>query len=186
VPDTVGEAELIKHVEEVLRGREPFKIRLGGFRRSRDHWLFLTLVSGAQEVQDLNRSLYTGMLEEHRSLDLEFVPHMGLGLFVREGARYSWNQPRLADLDQAKYEEALQEAQALPLGPEYIVDRLHLVKIPSEVIEWTTGKRATIPEDWRSDVVRVFHLRSRGYYADSQIPSHNSEPRIPRFRHLQD
>lgn len=46
VPDTVGETELISHVEEVLEGREPFEIELGGFHRSRDHWLALRLCEG--------------------------------------------------------------------------------------------------------------------------------------------
>ncbi len=162
VPDTVGETELISHVEEVLGGSDPFEIKLGGFYKSRDHWLFLTLATGAPEAQELNRSLYTGILGDYWCEDIDFVPHLGLGLFVREGARYSWNHPRATDLDQRTYEEALQEAKALPLGSSCVVDRLHLVKIPDEVLEWTTGKRATIPEDWRSTVVRVFRLGDRG------------------------
>jgi len=162
VPDTVGETELISHIAEVLEDIESFEIELGGFRKSRDHWLFLTLTSGVQEVQELNRSLYTGILGEYRRDDIAFVPHLGLGLFVREGANYSWDHPRAADLDQRKYEGALQEAKALPLGSSCGVDRLHLVKIPDEVIEWTTGTRATIPEDWRSTVVGVFRLGDRG------------------------
>jgi 2'-5' RNA ligase len=162
VPDTVGETELISHVEEILGDREPFEIELGGFHKSRDHWLFLTLAAGALEAKELNRSLYTGILGKYGREDIDFVPHLGLGLFVKEGARYSWNHPRAADLDQGKYEQALQEARALPQASSCVVDRLHLVKIPDEVLEWTTGERTTLPEDWRSTVVRVFRLGDRG------------------------
>ncbi len=130
VPDAVGETELISHVEEILGDREPFEIELGGFHKSRDHWLFLALAAGAQEVKELNRSLYAGILGKYGREDIDFVPHLGLGLFVKEGAKYSWNHPRAADLDEGKYEEALQEAKALPLGSRCVVDRLHLVKIP--------------------------------------------------------
>ena len=162
VPDAVGEAELISHIEEALVGWTPFEIELGGFHKSRDHWLFLTLVAGAEDVKELHQSLYTGVLDTYRRADIDFIPHLGLGLFVKEGAKYSWNHPRPADLDQGKYEEALQKAKALPRGSSCAVDRLHLVKIPDEVLDWTTGKRASIPEDWGSAVVRVFRLGIRG------------------------
>ena len=158
VPASVGEEELIGHVENVLSGWRPFKIRLGGFHKSRDHWLFLTLTEGEAEVKRLNRSLYTGILAEYRRDDIEFVPHLGLGLFIKQGSTYSWDSPKAADLDRARYDEALTEARALPLGSSYTVDRFHLMRVPGELIEWTTGKRATIPEDTRITEVREFRL----------------------------
>ena len=162
VPDAVGETELVSHIEGVLGDWRPFEIRLGGFHKSRDHWLFLALATGKREAKDLNRSLYTGVLDRYRRDDIDFVPHLGLGLFVKEGSDYNWDHPREADLDQPKYEKALQQAKTLPLGSSCVVDKLHLVKIPDEVLDWTTGKRASIPEDWRSTVVRAFRLGGRG------------------------
>jgi 2'-5' RNA ligase len=161
VPEAVGEAELVSHIEDVLGDWRPFEVELGGFHKSRDHWLFLALATGEREVKDLHRLLYTGILDKYRRDDIDFVPHVGLGLFVKEGSKYNWDHPREADLDQGRYDEALQQAKTLPLGSSYIVERLHLVKIPDEVLDWTTGKRASIPEDWRSTAVRVFGLGTR-------------------------
>ena len=162
VPDAVGEAELVSHIEDVLRDWRPFEVRLGGFHKSRDHWLFLTVAQGERQVKDLYRSLYTGILEEYRRDDIEFVPHLGLGLFVKEGSRYDWDHPQEADFDQEKYDEALRQAKALPLGSCCVVEKLHLVKIPDEVLDWATGKRASIPKDSQSAEVREFHLGNRG------------------------
>jgi 2'-5' RNA ligase len=162
VPDVVGEAEFVGHIEDVLRDWKPFEIRLGGFHKSRDHWLFLTVAKGERQVKDLYQSLYTGILEEYRRDDIEFVPHLGLGLFVKEGSTYDWDHPQEADLDQEKYDEALRQAKALPLGSSCVMEKLHLVKIADEVLDWATGKRASIPEDSRSTEVREFHLGDRG------------------------
>lgn len=162
VPDVVGEAELVGHIEDVLRDWKPFEIRLGGFHKSRDHWLFLTVAKGERQVKDLYQSLYTGILEEYRRDDIEFVPHLGLGLFLKEGSTYDWDHPQEADLDQEKYDEALRQAKALPLGSSCVMEKLHLVKIRDEVLDWATGKRASIPEDSRSTEVREFHLGDRG------------------------
>ena len=162
VPDVVGEAELVGHIEDVLRDWKPFEVRLGGFHKSRDHWLFLTVAKGERQVKDLYQSLYTGILEEYRRDDIEFVPHLGLGLFVKESSTYDWDHPQEADLDQEKYDEALRQAKALPLGSSCVMEKLHLVKIPDEVLDWATGKRASIPEDSRSTEVREFHLGDRG------------------------
>ncbi len=162
VPDVVGEAELVSHIEDVLGDWRPFEIRLGGFHKSRDHWLFLTVAKGERQVKDLYQSLYTGILGDYRRDDIEFVPHLGLGLFINKGSTYDWDHPEEADLDRETYDEALQQAKALPLGSSCVVEKLHLVKIPNEVLDWATGKRACIPEDWQFAEVREFSLGNRG------------------------
>ena len=107
------------------------------------------------------REMLRQVLDKYRRDDIDFVPHVGLGLFVKEGARYDWAHPREADLDQERYDGALQQAKTLPLGSTYLVERLHLVKIPDEVLDWTAGQRASIPEDWLSTEIRVFGLGTR-------------------------
>jgi 2'-5' RNA ligase len=162
VPETVGEAKLIRHVESVLSDWSPFEIRLGGFHKSHDHWLFLTLAEGGHAVKRLYRSLYTGILAEYRRDDIEFLPHLGLGLFVKDGSKYDWDNPQQADFDQEQYEQALREANTLRLDSTCTVDKLHLVKISGEVLDWATGKRASIPEGSQALEVREFRLRDRG------------------------
>jgi 2'-5' RNA ligase len=158
VPDSIGEPQLISHIQSVLNDWSPFEIRLGGFHKSHDHWLFLTLREGEAQVKQLYRSLYTGILAEYRRDDIEFVPHLGLGLFIREGSKYDWDNPQEADFDQERYGEALQQAKALPLHSRFAVEKLHLTKVPHEVLEWATGKRADIPEDSQLVEVREFLL----------------------------
>jgi 2'-5' RNA ligase len=158
VPDSTGEPQLIGHIQRVLDDWSPFEIRLGGFHKSHDHWLFLTLIEGEAQVKQLYRSLYTGILAEYRRDDIEFVPHLGLGLFIKEGTKYDWDNPQEADFDQERYDEALQRAKALPLHSRFTVEKLHLTKVPHEVLEWATGKRANIPEDLQLVEVREFLL----------------------------
>ena len=158
VPASIGEPRLISHIQNVLNDWSPFEIRLGGFHKSHDHWLFLTLTEGESQVKQLYRSLYTGILAEYRRYDIEFVPHLGLGLFIREGSKYDWDHPQETDFDQERYDEALQQAKALPLHSGFAVEKLHLTKVPHEVLEWATGKRANIPEDSQLVEMREFLL----------------------------
>ncbi len=158
IPDSVGESELISHIESVLNDFSPFEIRLGGFHKSRDHWLFLKLADGEAHVRKLYQSLYTGILAEYRRDDIEYVPHLGLGLFMKEGSNYDWSNARETDFDEERYEEALRQAMALRLDSIFKVDRLELTKISDEILEWATGKRASIPEDSQIVTVREFLL----------------------------
>ena len=158
VPDSIGEPQLINHIQSVLNDWSPFEIRLGGFHKSHDHWLFLTLTEGEAQIKQLYRSLYTGILAEYRRDDIEFVPHLGLGLFIREGSKYDWDNPQEADFDQERYGEALQQAKALPLHSSFVVEKFHLTKVSHAVLEWATGKRANIPEDSQFVEVREFLL----------------------------
>ncbi len=156
-PDSVGEQPLIDHIQNVLTGWNPFEIRLGGFHKSRDHWLFLRLREGEEEMKQLYRALYTGILADGRDFS-KFVPHLGLGLFIKEGCTYDWRNPREADFDRQRYEEALRLAEALPLSANLAVEKLLMTMISDEVIEWTTGKRTDLPDDAKEFDVREFRL----------------------------
>ena len=125
----------------------PFEIRFGGLCRSPDHWLFLTLTQGSNSVKRLYRLLHTGLLAEFRLADREFVPHLGLGLFLREGAIYDWENPHAEDFDAERYEAAVRETQPLLESPAERIDTLHLVAIPDEVLEWSSGERPALPRD---------------------------------------
>jgi 2'-5' RNA ligase len=162
VPEAVGEEKLVSHIERLLVDWEPFGVSLGGFHRSRDHWLFLNVVEGEAELKALYRDLYTGILEEYRRDDIDFMPHVGLGLFVKDGSRYDWDHPKEADFDRKKYAEALQQAEALPLGSSCVMEKLHLVSIPDEVLEWATGQGESIPADSRITEMREFRLGNGG------------------------
>ena len=159
VPERVGEEQLVAHIQHVLRDYARFEVSLGGFHKSPDHWLFLTLQKGGRGVKELYRALYTGVLAEFRRDDIAFVPHVGLGLFLKEGSSYAVDNPQECDFDAEKYETALREAEAIGVDWSSVVETLHLVKIPDEVLEWASGERPSFSKDAR--VVQVRTVCSR-------------------------
>ena len=139
VPESVGESNLISHIENVLGQWPPFPIQLRGLQKAWDHWLFLTLAKGNEIAIRLNQELYSGLLAAYYRPDITFVPHLGLGLFARKGGNYDIRNPRDVSLDVEEYSQALKEAQHLNLDYSCVIDRLHLVKIRDDVsqIVWS-------------------------------------------------
>ncbi len=67
LPESVGEAELVSHVEEVLQGRKLFALHLHELEISRDGYLFLTPTEGRDEFVRLHEDLYEGFLAGYKS-----------------------------------------------------------------------------------------------------------------------
>ena len=86
------------------------------------------------------------------------MPHLGLGLFLKNGAIYNWDAPSEADFDQARYDRAMLEVEALDFDLRCRVNKLELVSIPDEVIDWVTGKLTQIPKGVRVSSRRSFVL----------------------------
>jgi len=129
----VEEGKFTDHVETVLKNRKPFPIRIGGFVKSWDHWLFLLLKEGNGEAIALHDELYTGMLSPYLRKDIEYIPHIGIGLFVRKDAGYNALDPKIVDFDAKLYSQALKEAESLKIDSFDTVDRLFLKKIIMKV-----------------------------------------------------
>ena len=155
VPDEIGENVLIKHIESVLKHWKPFPIRINGFYKSWDNWLFLTLKEGNAEVVRLHTQLYTGILQPYRRTDLDYVPHIGLGFFVKEGNRYDFENPQELELDELKYELAVNEANQSNLDYRCILDKLHMVTLTDDFSkievtrEFTLGGESS--KNWDTD-----------------------------------
>jgi hypothetical protein len=105
--NAVEEGKFIEHVETVLKNWAPFPIRIGGFMKSWDHWMFLLLKEGNKEAIALHDELYTGILSPYLRRDIEYIPHIGIGLFVREGAGYNILDPKKVDFNAKLYSQAL-------------------------------------------------------------------------------
>ncbi len=157
-PERIGHERLVGHIQTVLAGWKPFAIRLGGFQKSPDHWLFLGVQQGEAEVKRLYLALNSGIMEEYRGDITRFVAHLGLGLFVKEGVSYDRHKRQESEFDQRRYDEALGKAQALPAFPQISVERLLLITIPDAVIEWFNGRRQRIPEGSKVEPVQEFRL----------------------------
>lgn len=139
VPEGIGEQRLVAHIATVLDGWEPFEIHLNGFRKSWDHYLFLVLQEGNDHAIRLHDELYTGILAEYHREDIEFIPHLGLGVFTQHDANYDPLDPQKTQLDSDRYARALAEAAQLDFDYHCVIDKLTLVKLTNDVsrIEWT-------------------------------------------------
>jgi len=132
VPDIVGVESIIEHIKHVLATWSPFQIHIHGFHKSWDHCLFLTLEEGQNNIIKLNREIYTGILAQYRRTDIKYIPHISLGLFVKNVAEYNLKDPKQLELDKVKYEVALKEARALGLDFKCTLDKLHFVSITND------------------------------------------------------
>jgi hypothetical protein len=125
----IEEGKITEHVETVLKNWKPFPIRIGGFSKAWDHWLFLLLKEGNEKAIALHDELYTDILSPYLRRDIEYILHIGIGLFVRKGAGYNALDPKIVDFDAKLYSQALEEAESLKIDSFDTVDRLILNKV---------------------------------------------------------
>lgn len=80
----ISTMELITHLKGVLSQIEPFKIILHGITpvQSFGNYLFLEIIEGKEEIVDIHKRLYTGLLEPFHPQWLKaggYYPHMTIG-----------------------------------------------------------------------------------------------------------
>jgi hypothetical protein len=146
VLDEIGEDALVHHFTSVIEHWEQFPIRINGLFKSWDHWLFLTLKDGNAEVIRLHSEIYTGILQPYQRTDIEFVPHIGLGLFIREGDNYDYKNPKELEFDEQKFELALNETNKLNFDYQCIFDKLHMVMIANDFSKIETSLEFLVGE----------------------------------------
>jgi 2'-5' RNA ligase len=117
VPESVGKEPLVSHIEGVLRGWQPFSIRLKGLLQSGDNHLFLLLAEGSPDIVRLHAELYTDVLAPYLREDIPFVPHVTLGAFGENAAQCA---------------RVLSEAEVLKLDYLSKVDRLDLLEVDDD------------------------------------------------------
>ena len=115
VSAAIGFDAFREHVRSVVSRTPPFDIRLRGLDKTWDHWLFLGVTEGRDEVIALHDDLYTGILRPHLWTERPYVPHVGLGLFAEEHDTHDLLELRPRAFDEARFGEALREAEALEL-----------------------------------------------------------------------
>ena len=131
VRESVGEDNLARHLRGVLGGRRPFPIRLQGFQKSWDGYLFLMVREGGADMTDLHGEIYTGLLADYRKEGVPFVPHLTLGAFAG---------------GENESAAALEEAERLDLDYRCVLDKVHLVKINDERTRIVWSKEFSLPE----------------------------------------
>lgn len=131
-PCEISEEELISHIESKLRKFKAFDVRLAELKKAWDNWLFLLAKEGNPEIIKLHDALYTKILEKYLRKDIEYTPHVTIGLFTKKDAEYDVTNPKIAPLDEDKYRKALDEAQKLELDYKFRFNNLALIKLNDE------------------------------------------------------
>jgi 2'-5' RNA ligase len=129
VPESIGEDNLVNHIERVLRDRQPFPIHLQGLQKSWDDYLFLMVQEGKADIAGLHSEIYTGVLTDCRKPDLPYVPHLTLGEFAKKANEYP---------------EALEEAKRLDLDYRCVLDKVHLLKINDDMTQIVWSKEFSL------------------------------------------
>lgn len=85
----ISTSELKSHLQNVLSEVKPFKITQQGIIpvQSFGNYLFLDVIEGKEEIIDIHKRLYTGLLESIHPDWLktgDYYPHMTVGKLVRE------------------------------------------------------------------------------------------------------
>jgi 2'-5' RNA ligase len=130
VPESIGEENIIKHINQVIKEWEPFKIHIKGYEKTWDNWLFLKIREGKEKLITLHDELYKGILQLYLRKDIPYKPHIGLGLFTKN--TYDPLHPEKLPFDEENYQIAAAELEKLQ--PEFwrIMNQLTLVKINVE------------------------------------------------------
>lgn len=85
----IAAGDLKEHISSVVSGTSSFELVLNGITpvHSGGKYLFLNLVKGKDEMIDLHKRLYTGILENYVPEwpeGQDFLPHMTVGSFEKE------------------------------------------------------------------------------------------------------
>ncbi|MFX1572676.1 MAG: 2'-5' RNA ligase family protein [Promethearchaeota archaeon] len=126
---SISRKSLSKHVRSIVNNWKPFDIELGGFTKSWDHWLFLLIKKGNKEMIQLHNELYKGIFSPYLRNDIEYIPHISLGHFIKENYQNSQKTSNNDVFDESKYKLALEEAECLNLIYLTKVKTIQLIQI---------------------------------------------------------
>ena len=125
-PAELGLDVLENHMLGALRKWNPFDVHFEGFEKSWDHWLFLTITKGEDELIAIHDDLYTCALAPFLREDIQFKPHVALGYFGED--KYNPLQPESLELNKAEYTKALEKIRKMELSFHRRVKRLTVVE----------------------------------------------------------
>jgi len=81
VDASIGEENLLIHIEDVVKNWKPFPISLSGLEKSWDDYLYVPVQEGRNQIISLHDNLYSGILAPFWRKDIPYTPHTTLGVF---------------------------------------------------------------------------------------------------------
>jgi 2'-5' RNA ligase len=131
VSESIGEENLVHHLENVLNSWQSFPIHLQRFQISSDDHLFLLLQEGNANIIRLHGEIYTGILADYRREDIPFIPHLTLGVLNK---------------DSNEHDRVLIEAKHLGIHYYCVLDKLRLAKVNDDRSKIVWGKEFSLAE----------------------------------------
>jgi 2'-5' RNA ligase len=126
-PVPAAPTAVIAHTRAIAAEVDAFDLHIVGVRKTWDHWVYLTMQEGREEIVRLHELLYAGPLAAYRRTDLPFEPHIALGFFGL--GEYDPLDPTVIELDRPRYETARARAEALRVDVWRRVDTLSVVAL---------------------------------------------------------
>jgi 2'-5' RNA ligase len=117
VSDSIGEENLVHHLENVLKDWRSFPIHLQGVHLSWDDYVFLLVQAGKNDIIRLHDEMYTGILARELRKDIPFIPHLTLGRVPK---------------DPQGRKHILKEAEELRVDHHCVLEAVHLVKVDDD------------------------------------------------------
>ena len=128
IDSTIGESNLIDHIQSVIKNNTSFPISLSGLEKSWDHYLYLTVNNGAEKIITLHDKLYSGILEKHWFKDVPYKPHITLGFFAERQAKFDKSDIQDIKVNTADLDNAMLMANELNFSISAQFNSLSLVK----------------------------------------------------------
>ncbi len=141
---------LRQQAEKVAHSSKPFKVSFDSAHTelSFDQWLFLTPIEGKDELNKLHDELYGGELERLLRHDLPFIPHIGIGHFVDQEAKYDIKNPQAAKLNSRRYQAALSDVRRVNISLDYLAREIELIGIDDDFKKSWTIEKFKLGKNW--------------------------------------
>ena len=137
VPAAIDGDAFREHVRSIVSRTPNFDIRLRGLDKTWDHWLYLAVAEGVDEVIALHDALYTGILLPHLRTEQPYVPHVGLGHFAQEQDTHDPLELRARAFDRARFDEGRREAEKLELDYTGRFNSVHIFGLDEDLTHIT-------------------------------------------------
>jgi len=127
VDASIGEGNLISHIEKSIEETSSFTLTFKGLKKSWDHYLYLTVDDGKNEVIMLHDTLYSGALSPYLLKNVPYIPHLTLGFFADRQAKFDMSDLDQVFFDKKKFDLALKEATDMNFHFQTTLDNFTLI-----------------------------------------------------------
>jgi 2'-5' RNA ligase len=154
---SIGEQELNDHIQEVIKSWKPFKISLAGLEKSWDHYLYLTVQQGKNEIALLHDNLYSGILSSFWLKEIQYKPHVTLGFFADKQAKFDKSDLGEVSFNEKDFNEAISLAKSLNINFQTTFNNVTLISREDKKSQAIIVKEFLFEDSLSKVGSRLFH-----------------------------